>query len=111
VKEAEKLVRILANLLQNAIDASDESEAVWGYATAESGEIRIEIRDRGRGMDAEEVDRAFDLFFTTRGDVGGRGIGLAISKEIADDLGGRIELHSVKGLGTRAIVRIPAGGC
>jgi signal transduction histidine kinase len=111
VKEAEKLVRILANLLQNALDASDESEAVWGYATAESGEIRVEIRDRGRGMDSEEAERAFDLFFTTRAHVGGNGIGLAVSKEIADDLGGEIELHSTKGLGTRAVVRIPAGGC
>jgi predicted RND superfamily exporter protein/signal transduction histidine kinase len=111
VKEAEKLVRILANLLQNALDASDESEVVWSYATAESGEIRIEIRDRGRGMAPEEIARAFDLFFTTRMDVGGNGIGLAISREIADDLGGKIELHSAKGLGTRAVVRIPAWSC
>ena len=111
LKEAEKLVRILANLLQNALDASDEPEAVWVYATAESGEVRVEVRDQGRGMDSEEVDRAFDLFFTTRADVGGNGIGLAISKEIAHDLCGKIELHSAKGLGTRAVVRIPAWGC
>jgi signal transduction histidine kinase len=111
VKEAEKLVRILANLLQNALDASDEGEAVWVYATAESGEVRVEVRDQGRGMDPEEVDRAFDLFFTTRADSGGNGIGLAISKEIADDLCGKIELHSAKGLGTRAVVRIPAWDC
>ena len=62
-------------------------------------------------MDPEEIARAFDLFFTTRMDVGGNGIGLAISREIADDLGGKSELHSAKGLGTRAVVRIPAGGC
>ena len=111
VTEPEKLARILVNLLQNALDASDGAEAVWVYATAEAGEVRVEVRDQGRGMAPEQVERAFDLFFTTRADAGGNGIGLAISKEIADDLCGKIELHSARGLGTRAVVRLPAWGC
>lgn len=109
LRDGGRLVRVLANLLENALAASGEGEPVWIYATAEQGETRIEVRDRGCGMVQEVAERAFELFFTTRGDCGGQGVGLAISKEIVEGLGGKLELLSARGRGTTAIVRVPEG--
>ena len=109
LREGGRLVRVIANLLENALAASGEGDPIWIYATAENGETRIEVQDQGCGMVQEVTERAFDLFFTTRGDRGGQGVGLAISKEIVDGLGGKLELRSAPGQGTTAIVRVPEG--
>jgi signal transduction histidine kinase len=58
-------------------------------------------------MDDGTAARAFELFFTTRGGQGGSGVGLALCREIVENLGGRIELRSRPGKGTRVSVYLP----
>jgi len=105
--DAEKLVRVLSNLLENALAASPPSVPVWLCATEQDGEICIEVEDRGPGMRPEIAARAFDLYFTTRRAEGGTGIGLSLAREMVEDLGGTLELASEPGHGTRAILRLP----
>jgi predicted RND superfamily exporter protein/signal transduction histidine kinase len=99
--------RVLSNLVSNALNASNASEPVWIYATAQEGEVRIDIVDRGKGMAPATVSKAFELFYTTRAEEGGSGVGLAIAREIVEDLGGKIELESSLGEGTRVTVVLP----
>jgi len=58
-------------------------------------------------MDDATAARAFELFFTRRAGRGGSGIGLALCREIVDQLGGTIELSSRPGKGTRVVVHLP----
>jgi signal transduction histidine kinase len=101
------LQAVLANLLDNALRASSGAP-VEVYAIAEGDDAVIEIIDHGVGMDDETLRRAFQPFFTTRSRQGGRGIGLAASRALVDQLGGTLELESRPGSGTLARVRVPA---
>jgi len=102
------LDRVLANLLDNALLASRKDDVVHLFATWEGDQLRISVTDRGPGVTEEVLRNAFKLGFTTRDDRGGSGVGLAISREIVEALGGTVELASDPGGGTRATVRIPA---
>jgi hypothetical protein len=107
VTHPEKIQRVLTNLLANALAASDPDGVVWIYATRDGADLRVEVIDRGCGMPAEISARAFDLYFTTRASQGGTGVGLAIAREIVENLGGKIALDSHPGEGTRAVVQLP----
>jgi signal transduction histidine kinase len=102
--------RILLNLLDNALLASSGADAVHLYATREGRDVRVTIFDRGCGMTAAEREEAFELGYTTRGDSGGLGVGLAVSRDIAEGLGGALELEEGPSGGTTATVRVPAVG-
>jgi signal transduction histidine kinase/CheY-like chemotaxis protein len=67
--------------------------------------VRISVRDTGRGMDAETLDRLFEPFFTTR--LGGNGLGLATVREIVRDHGGAIDVRSQLGEGSLFEVWLP----
>jgi signal transduction histidine kinase len=103
----DELVRVLANLVDNACRASAPDEVVSVAAVEEAGELRFEVSDRGCGMDAALVARACEPFFTTRAANGGSGLGLSICRELVASLGGSLELCSAPGAGTRARVRLP----
>jgi signal transduction histidine kinase len=107
VSHPEKVQRVLTNLLANALAASEPDGIVWIYATCDGPDLRVEVIDRGYGMPSEIASRAFDLYFTTRASQGGTGVGLTIAREIVENLGGKIELDSHPGEGTRAVVRLP----
>jgi predicted RND superfamily exporter protein/signal transduction histidine kinase len=104
------LERVLVNLLDNGLLASPEGEPVHLFATMEQGVLLVSITDRGHGMDGVTAQKAFREGFTTRGDRGGTGIGLPISREIVNSLGGSIELSPNSSRGTSATVRLPIGG-
>jgi signal transduction histidine kinase len=99
--------QILANLLDNALRASPPSTPVHVFTTTRARWLRISITDRGSGMSREEIGRAFEPGVSTRSDDGGCGIGLAICREIASGLHGRIELQQPGSGGTCAIVEVP----
>jgi signal transduction histidine kinase len=104
-----ELATVLSNLLDNALLASAAGDSVQLLASRDGDELRFEVVDDGHGMDTTTAARAFELFFTTRSGRGGSGIGLALCREIVDQLGGRIELSSRPGKGTRVVVRLPQG--
>ncbi|MCP3985851.1 MAG: GHKL domain-containing protein [bacterium] len=100
-----RLVRVLINLLHNAIEASNDHDTIQLRAAVTESELLIEVEDSGCGMTQDQTYRAMKPFETFRH--GGTGLGLAISKEIVTGLGGRIVLESEAGRGTLAQISIP----
>jgi signal transduction histidine kinase len=98
---------VLTNLVDNAVRASDVGSPVHVYATREAAFLRLEVIDQGHGMTGRQLASAFRLGFTTRGAEGGLGVGLNVSKDIIEALGGSLELDTDSGVGTRAVVRVP----
>lgn len=111
--DAALLRRLLSNLLENAAKYSDPPGPVTLAVHRDGGGARLEVRDRGIGIDAADLPRLFTPFFRTeRGRAagkGGTGLGLALAKRIAEAHGGTIEAESVPGDGTSFRVRIPGG--
>lgn len=108
--EPGEMRQVILNLMINALDAVEGGKGritVRGSSDEEGGEVRIEIRDNGRGMDEVELSRAFDLFYTTKEAGKGTGLGLSLAHNIVVSHGGTIEAESDPGSGTRIRVRLP----
>ena len=102
-----ELREALTNLVLNAVDAI-EDQGTLRIATAEAGNwIRIEIQDTGVGIPEAVRQRIFDPFFTTKGQEG-NGLGLSIVRRTVHAHGGRIQVVSTRGQGTRFILLLPA---
>ena len=67
------------------------------------------MRDNGPGLEPELLERARDLFFTTKDPGRGTGLGLSIVHNVMDSHGGRLELNSTAGEGFEAILLLPVG--
>jgi signal transduction histidine kinase len=100
----------LANLVSNGLDAcqlSDQPDRQVLLRTGEQGGmLRYEVIDNGCGMDYEIKRRIFTTFFTTKGE-GGTGLGLLLTRKIVQEHGGRIEVESEPGQGTRFTIILP----
>jgi signal transduction histidine kinase len=96
---------VLINLVVNALDAMPESGTLSVQVSAERPVVAIEIGDSGAGIDPRILPEIFDPFFTTK--EAGTGLGLSIVRKIVDQHGGRIELDSRPGRGTRVRVELP----
>jgi PAS domain S-box-containing protein len=106
--DPEMLRELSLNLLMNACQASraHTTEPVRVNVTTADGACRIEILDRGAGIDSGIRDRIFEPFFTTKH--GGTGLGLAIVKRLVDLQGGSVTLDDRDGGGACACVALPA---
>jgi signal transduction histidine kinase len=100
------LRQVFDNLIRNAIEATQAAsgEAIVS-AQRDRETARIEVRDTGGGIRAEDLPHIFDPFFTTK--QAGTGLGLSICYEIVKGHGGDIEVHSEPGQGTTIIVSLP----
>jgi len=122
--DPDQLQQLLLNLLLNAVDASPpgavirvttgsgpqlpgEERAVVVRGKADRPCLEVHLLDSGKGMSAEELERAFEPFFSTKGGGKGTGLGLSIVEEIVRGHRGEIEIRSVPGRGTEAILRLP----
>jgi signal transduction histidine kinase len=105
----QQLSQVLINLVENACQASPESGGpiVIVSEKGTDGGARVTVRDQGRGILPEHLDRIFEPFFTTRRSQGGTGLGLAISREIIQAHGGTISIRSVPDEGSEFIVDFP----
>jgi PAS domain S-box-containing protein len=107
-----RLAQAFANVLVNAAraipeGASQENE-IRVEVRARDGEVVAEVADTGVGMGHDVRERIFEPFFTTR-DVGeGSGLGLAVTHAIVVAMGGRIDVESAPGAGTRMRIVLPA---
>jgi signal transduction histidine kinase len=106
------LRRVLENLVGNAVDAAATREGGTVTVSTERAGVdgrgavlRVHVADTGPGMTREQLDRAFDDFYTTK--PGGTGLGLSIVRRLVLDLGGSLRIDTEPGTGTRATVEIP----
>ena len=107
---AEKLQRVLFNLIQNAIRHTPADGSVTVRARPAAGGVEVEVADDGDGISAADGRRAFDAFYRgedAAGDEDGAGLGLAISRAIVEAHGGRIWLEPATP-GTRVLFTLRA---
>jgi signal transduction histidine kinase len=106
----DRIQQVLVNLIDNA--AKYGASPVQVSAAGANGVVRIEVADAGPGILAADRERVFEKFYrsgpqTTRA-AGGTGLGLYISRELTERMGGRLRVESEAGDGARFVVELPA---
>jgi signal transduction histidine kinase len=103
--------QVVVNLLVNAIHASPSNAGAKVELElaplAGKHELRLDVIDHGTGITPEQLERVFEPFFTTKPVGEGTGLGLAVSHGIVEEHGGRIEVQSEVGRGSRFSVYLP----
>jgi signal transduction histidine kinase len=108
--------RVMLNLITNAFYAVSEKKKgqPYGYEPSVSvstrkvnGNVEIRIRDNGNGISQQIIDKIFQPFFTTKPTGQGTGLGLSLSYDIVQALGGSIKVNSVQGEWSEFIVLLP----
>ncbi len=111
IGDRRQLVSALQNLLENAIKYSDRGSSVEISLRRADGDVLIDVRDRGVGIPAKELDRIFERFYRVdrarSRETGGTGLGLSIARHIAHNHGGDILVHSVEGAGSTFTLKLP----
>ena len=101
----DKLSRILVNLLNNAFKYSEPGTRIEVLAQLTEEELTISVKDEGQGILPEDLEKIFNRLYrveTSRNmKTGGHGLGLAIARELAHQLGGEITAESQYGLGSK----------
>ncbi|MBQ2948137.1 MAG: HAMP domain-containing histidine kinase [Clostridia bacterium] len=104
-----RLVRVLSNLLVNAVKFTPEGgEVSLTGEYAADGAVVFAVRDSGMGMRADFMARMYRPYERASGDMPGQGLGLSIVRRLVRDMGGEISVSSEWGRGTVFIVRLPA---
>jgi PAS domain S-box-containing protein len=106
-----RLRQVLVNLVENAIKYSPEGGRIEVRIADTPDRLRIEVHDEGLGIPPSEQSRIFEKFYRldadmTRG-VGGSGLGLYISREIVEQMGGLLSVRSQRGTGSTFTVTLP----
>lgn len=107
------LQQVLLNLLSNAIKYNQPRGTVQVALRHEAGRAIIDVTDTGRGLSAEQMThlfQPFDRLGAEKGSVEGTGLGLLISRRLAEAMGGSLTLRSVVGTGTTATLELAARG-
>jgi signal transduction histidine kinase len=99
------LKQCLINLVKNAMEAMDGGGVLTARTGMDDSSVFLEIRDTGKGIPPDLMDQVFSPFFSTKDK--GSGLGLAMVRKAVDDIGGRVELHSRVGEGTRVTLFLP----
>ncbi|MDM8565434.1 SpoIIE family protein phosphatase [Candidatus Halobeggiatoa sp. HSG11] len=107
-----RLQQILHNLIGNAIKFTEQGYITISAQAINEQQIQITIADEGIGIHADKLDRIFESFeqaegFTAR-KYGGTGLGLAVTKKLVELHGGKIQVESVLGIGSKFIFTLPS---
>lgn len=103
-----QLMQVLMNLVINARDAMPDGGRIEITASAGDGDsLLVRVEDSGEGIPAANIEKIFDPFFTTKEPGRGTGLGLAIAARLVESFGGRIEVESEPGRGTKFSLRLP----
>jgi len=100
------MTQVLWNVALNGIEAMESPGHLRFEVTRENGQVAMAVSDTGRGIPAEDLRRVFEPFYS--GKRGGSGLGLTIARRIVESHGGRIEVESQPGRGTRVTIALPA---
>lgn len=104
----DKITWVLVNFLTNAVKYSPSHSQVTIRVIQEDENICFEVIDQGRGVAPEDQDKIFDRYYRVQGSKEkGTGLGLNISKEIIEQMGGKITVESELGKGSTFRVRLP----
>ena len=112
--DRELMTMIIKNLVGNAIKFSNEGGQVGVVAWEEDAKLILSVVDRGVGIPPDDLPHIFEKFYrvwsTTESGIEGVGLGLVLAKEAAEAHGGKIEVESELGVGSRFIVTLPIPG-
>ncbi len=107
--DASQIEQVLLALMMNAADAMPRGGTLWlrSKQLPNAAEVRLEVQDDGLGIPADALPHIFEPFFTTKENKRSVGLGLAVSHGIVQRHGGRIEVESEPGRGTKFTVILP----
>jgi signal transduction histidine kinase len=102
-----QLNQVFMNVLTNALQSIRGEGEIWVRTEQKGDEILVTVEDTGQGISPDVLPRIFEPFYTTK-DVGqGTGLGLSISHKVIEEHGGRIEVESAPGKGSRFLIYLP----
>ncbi len=102
-----QLRQVFLNMVANARDAMPNGGTLSVATSGDNDNVYVEITDTGTGIREELLDKIFDSFFTTKGEVKGVGLGLSVCYGFIEDHGGNIEVKSQVGEGTTFTITLP----
>ena len=107
IADQEKISRIVFNLLSNALKYTPAGGEIFVSLKDEGANLRLDVRDTGKGISQDEADQIFERFFQAKGAASGTGIGLALVKSFVELHHGEARVESEPGKGSDFIVVIP----
>jgi signal transduction histidine kinase len=105
VSDGDRVLQVISNLLSNAFRWTPDGGRIELQLAVANGAMSVDVVDSGPGIPAGERDRIFEAFISQ--DVNGTGLGLPIARELSSALGGRLELTSEAGRGSRFRLVLP----
>ena len=102
--DPERVAQVLRILLDNALVHTPEGTGVRVSAARQNGHVRLEVSDRGLGIKRQNMPHIFEPFFTSNEEAQGAGLGLAIARELAERMQGRLTVRSAPGATTFSLV-------
>jgi signal transduction histidine kinase len=100
------LTQVVLNLVLNAVDATETGGQVWVESSWDGENVVLVVGDAGRGINLADRCRLFQPFFTTKPH--GTGLGLYVSRQIVEEMGGKLTYATEPGKGSTFNVRLPA---
>ncbi|WP_312709287.1 response regulator [Stenotrophomonas sp.] len=114
VADSQRLQQILKNLLANALKFTEHGKVSLHVRAGGNGRVRFEVADSGIGIARDQLQTIFEAFRqadgSTRRRYGGTGLGLSISRDLAERMGGDIQVDSEPGRGSCFILELPLQG-
>lgn len=107
IADQEKISRIVFNLLSNALKYTPAGGEIFVSLKDEGANLRLDVKDTGKGISQDEADKVFERFFQAKGAASGTGIGLALVKSFVELHHGEARVESEPGKGSDFIVVIP----
>jgi len=102
-----QLQQVFLNIINNAIDATGKDGVIWIRTKRDDAWLKVDIEDTGPGIPPDKQKRVFDPFYTTKEPGKGTGLGLWISYNIIEKMGGNMSFETEVGKGTTFTIRIP----
>jgi two-component system OmpR family sensor kinase len=102
--DPERVAQVLRILLDNALRHTPPGTGVRVSAARSNGHVRLEVSDQGLGIKRQNMPHIFEPFFTSNEEAQGAGLGLAIARELADRMSGRLTVRSAPGSTTFSLV-------
>ena len=107
IADQDKISRIVFNLLSNALKYTPAGGKIFVSLKDEGANLRLDVKDTGKGISQDEADKIFERFFQAKGAASGTGIGLALVKSFVELHHGEARVESELGKGSDFIVVIP----